>query len=117
MKKIVIFLLITFIFSACSDKNEPKNDKKTSEMGVKTSKNNFGIILHGGAGTILKENMSDSLEAAYKEVLERAIQNRTQYFGKRRCQPGSNCSNYKSYGRFTAVQCREGSRIYTSRNQ
>ncbi len=74
MKKIVIFLLITFIFSACSDKNEPKNDKKTSEMGVKTSKNNFGIILHGGAGTILKENMSDSLEAAYKEVLERAIQ-------------------------------------------
>jgi beta-aspartyl-peptidase (threonine type) len=34
---------------------------------------NFGIVIHGGAGTILKENMSDSLEQAYKTKLEEAI--------------------------------------------
>lgn len=34
---------------------------------------NFGIVIHGGAGTILKENMTDSLENAYKEKLKEAI--------------------------------------------
>lgn len=34
---------------------------------------NFGLVIHGGAGTILKANMTDSLEAAYREVLERAV--------------------------------------------
>tara|TARA_B110000285_G_scaffold223052_1_gene278040 strand:- start:17621 stop:18616 length:996 start_codon:yes stop_codon:yes gene_type:complete len=34
----------------------------------------FGIVIHGGAGTILKENMTPALEAAYEKVLAEAIQ-------------------------------------------
>lgn len=34
---------------------------------------NFGIVIHGGAGTILKQDMTDSLEAAFKAKLEEAI--------------------------------------------
>lgn len=34
---------------------------------------NFGIVIHGGAGTILKKNMTPELEKAYKEILEKAI--------------------------------------------
>ncbi len=37
----------------------------------------FAIAIHGGAGTILKENMSPGLEAQYKATLEKAI--RTGY--------------------------------------
>lgn len=33
----------------------------------------FVLAIHGGAGTILKANMSDSLERAYREVLENAL--------------------------------------------
>lgn len=33
----------------------------------------FCIVIHGGAGTILKENMTDSLEAAYNQVLDLAV--------------------------------------------
>ena len=33
----------------------------------------FGIVIHGGAGTILKEHMSDEMEKAYLEKLEEAI--------------------------------------------
>ena len=33
----------------------------------------FGIVIHGGAGTILKENMTPVKEAAYKKVLTEAI--------------------------------------------
>lgn len=34
----------------------------------------YGIVIHGGAGTILKEHLSDSLEQAYKLVLDQALQ-------------------------------------------
>ena len=33
----------------------------------------YGIVIHGGAGTILKENMTDSLENAYRAKLEEAL--------------------------------------------
>ncbi len=34
---------------------------------------NFTIVIHGGAGTILKEDMTPELEEAYQEGLERAL--------------------------------------------
>ena len=33
----------------------------------------FGIVIHGGAGTILKENMSEEMEMAYRQKLKEAI--------------------------------------------
>lgn len=33
----------------------------------------FVLAIHGGAGTILKKNMTDSMEQAYKKVLEQAL--------------------------------------------
>ena len=35
--------------------------------------NNFGIVIHGGAGTILKENMTLELEEKYKNALREAV--------------------------------------------
>ncbi|MFC7356081.1 isoaspartyl peptidase/L-asparaginase family protein [Jejudonia soesokkakensis] len=70
-------LLIGFI-ALLSCKNETKSTSETSISDTLIEKNetnpeNFGIVIHGGAGTILKENMSDSLEKAYKLKLEEAI--------------------------------------------
>src|SRR5690606_23603999 len=39
-----------------------------------TQRDTFAIVVHGGAGTILKENISDSMELAYKTVLENSVQ-------------------------------------------
>ena len=33
----------------------------------------YTIVIHGGAGTILKENMTDELESAYRKGLEDAL--------------------------------------------
>ena len=44
---------------------------KQNETEVK--QNEFAIIIHGGAGTILKKNLSDEKETAYKLKLEQAI--------------------------------------------
>lgn len=44
---------------------------KSQDPGM-ASAGKFGLVLHGGAGTILKENTSDSLEQAYKSKLKEA---------------------------------------------
>ena len=75
MKKI----LLPFLFLAFISCNQSSVDKKPIGEPVKQptsdkiESDNFGIVIHGGAGTILKENMTDSLEAEYKMVLEEAV--------------------------------------------
>ena len=60
MKKIII---ITFsIFLGCKNNNE----------AIKTP--TFGILIHGGAGTILKKNMSSAKDADYRNILKKAIE-------------------------------------------
>jgi beta-aspartyl-peptidase (threonine type) len=60
MKKYPLLLLILFVFVQCKS--------------VKTDQpDNFAIVIHGGAGTILKKNMSPELEAQYKAKLEEAV--------------------------------------------
>lgn len=59
-----IFLYL-IVFSCVSS---TKNNNSESQNQPK-----FAIAIHGGAGTILKSQMSDSLEAAYIEVLSKAV--------------------------------------------
>jgi len=44
---------------------QPEKENKTP---------NFGIVIHGGAGTILRKNMTPEMEAQYRETLALAIQ-------------------------------------------
>jgi beta-aspartyl-peptidase (threonine type) len=74
MKKLLLLCSISF-FMACNNNTENKVKNQNTSPAEKQidSVENFGIVIHGGAGTILKENMSDSLENAYKTKLEEAI--------------------------------------------
>ena len=38
------------------------------------NKNEFAIVIHGGAFTILKENMNNELENAYKDKMKEALE-------------------------------------------
>ena len=61
MKKIII--IITFsIFLGCKNNNE----------AITTP--TFGILIHGGAGTILKKNMSSAKDTEYRNILKEAIE-------------------------------------------
>ena len=64
MKKTIYYLAIFFTFLGC------KTEQKSTET---VKQNEFAIIIHGGAGTILKKNMTTEKEAAYKAKLEEAI--------------------------------------------
>ncbi len=71
MKNLYILLLL-ILMSSCKD-NSKNTEENTPPQSKETVEQTFGIVIHGGAGTILKENMTDSLENAYKEVLTEAI--------------------------------------------
>ena len=61
----VVFL--TWSCNAGNNKDQEMEDTNNPEDKVV-------LVIHGGAGTILKKNMSDSLEQAYIEVLQDALQ-------------------------------------------
>ncbi len=44
-----------------------------SDISSQDEPTQYAIVIHGGAGTILKENMTDSLEAIYKQALNEAL--------------------------------------------
>lgn len=69
MKKFIYLSLIFLIVSSC--KKTPKLDSKKIENEPK--KVEFSIIIHGGAGSIRRDNISEEKEAEYREKLEEAI--------------------------------------------
>lgn len=63
MNKIPIFFL-ALLFLQC---------KSVVTNSTQDSNQNVAIVIHGGAGTILKQNMTPELELEYKKVLEQAV--------------------------------------------
>ncbi|GLB48298.1 isoaspartyl peptidase/L-asparaginase family protein [Neptunitalea lumnitzerae] len=68
--RVFLALLLLPLFWACTSTPSTEGAKNTPK---KDSIPTFAIVIHGGAGTILKENMPDSLEAAYKAKLKEAV--------------------------------------------
>jgi len=62
MKKILFIACIVLYGCAETPKQEPKSEPT------------FGIVIHGGAGTILRKNMTPEKEQEYRAVLAEAIQ-------------------------------------------
>ena len=62
MRMFYILLSLIFFFGCDSALKEAKRTVPT-----------FGIVIHGGAGTILRKNMTPEMEIAYREILSKAI--------------------------------------------
>jgi len=73
MKQILTLLIGFFVLFSCKNDNLSIPEEQNSTEKASKTEQTFGIVIHGGAGTILKKNMSDSLETAYKEKLKEAI--------------------------------------------
>ncbi|WP_242203121.1 isoaspartyl peptidase/L-asparaginase family protein [Aestuariivivens insulae] len=73
MKPYLYFFIGVLLFMSC------KHEKKTTSNlnSEEPKKAEFSIVIHGGAGTILKQNITPEKEIAYRETLEKAI--RTGY--------------------------------------
>ncbi len=83
LKGASVFLLITALLIIASSLGA--QDSRAKGLGFKVSMNDqsprarvratqpFGFAIHGGAGTILKSEMSPELEAAYRAKLQEAV--------------------------------------------
>jgi beta-aspartyl-peptidase (threonine type) len=69
MKKQLLILSFLIVLLGCKNETTPSSEEKRDAI----KQNEFAIIIHGGAGTILKKNMSDEKEVEYKAKLEEAI--------------------------------------------
>ncbi|GAA3617647.1 isoaspartyl peptidase/L-asparaginase [Flavivirga amylovorans] len=73
MKKSILLTIIVMLFLNCKEEHK-KQDIHTKPISSEQSKKaDFAIVIHGGAGSILKKNMSPEKEAAYHKTLEEAI--------------------------------------------
>ena len=74
-KNLTFFFLLFLIFSCknIDEKHIYLDEKQNDSIEIEKKSPKYAIVIHGGAGTILKENMSDSLESAYRNTLEEAI--------------------------------------------
>ncbi len=75
MKFALLFFVFILFLIGCSSDNKENNKSSLSESTDLKSDSiqPIAIVIHGGAGTILKENLSDSLEAAYLTLLDSLI--------------------------------------------
>lgn len=78
--RILSLSLVMACFSAgtsCSDKKS--SDQNTPEAGPVETREEaqvnrpLALVIHGGAGTILRENMSPEMETAYRQKLQEAL--------------------------------------------
>src|SRR5687767_8272532 len=67
VKNLLPFLLIFFMISGCDPKKQA-NSKQEKAAGPIT------LVIHGGAGTIKRENMTPEKEKAYREGLNQALE-------------------------------------------
>ncbi len=63
----IYLLLLTLVLSnfACAD--------RSSKESLTSSKKKYALVIHGGAGTIKKENMTEAQEAAYTKKIQEAL--------------------------------------------
>jgi len=71
MLRIITVLLSSCLFFSCNPNTS--NQKSTSLSVEKKKEVDYAMVIHGGAGTILKKNMTAEKEANYTETLNEAL--------------------------------------------
>ncbi|WP_298952155.1 isoaspartyl peptidase/L-asparaginase family protein [uncultured Nonlabens sp.] len=73
--KNLLYMLVSVLLISCNQKTKESTTTPTdsSILEVEEITNEFAIVIHGGAGTIKKENMTPELEAQYNEKLTESI--------------------------------------------
>lgn len=73
----VFALLFLLLLSSCQKtdtlKSEESTDSELATAMTDSGQRPLALVIHGGAGTIKKENMTPEMEAAYTEKLQEAL--------------------------------------------
>ena len=77
LKLACLSISMMLVLLACKDVSPSENSKDQSkakdQIMEKQERPDYALVIHGGAGTILKKNMTDEKEAAYLKALNEAL--------------------------------------------
>ena len=76
MKKPIILILTFFafvFFQNCNSEAESVKDNQSETKKMDTKRQDYALAIHGGAGTILKKNMTPEREKEYLDKLNEAL--------------------------------------------
>ena len=65
---IILSLVLVFSFNRCKDFSYNQN-----KLAENSEIENFGIVIHGGAGTMSREEMTKEMDSIYRKKLEEVI--------------------------------------------
>lgn len=71
--------------ASCNQNTDTTAVERSSTEEIPTERAEYAIVIHGGAGTILRENMSPEMEKAYRDALNEALD-----IGEKILQNGGN---------------------------
>jgi len=75
LRNILLFLFLMASLNSCSSQKTPATVKSTeTKEQQKKERPKYAMVIHGGAGTILKENMTEQQEYYYRRALYAALQ-------------------------------------------
>ena len=70
---IIGLLILSVNLISCEEKNKPMQAENTEISTDAESEKPLALVIHGGAGTIKRENMTAEMESAYREKLQEAL--------------------------------------------
>lgn len=73
MKNIAVLFLCICLMGGCKKTSEKPESVSLQKSEASSQTQGFGIVIHGGAGSILKDHTPDSLRMAYTQKLEEAV--------------------------------------------
>lgn len=74
MKKLTFLVLVLVLFTLSCNTTDQKTDSSSDETLSETADSpGYAIVIHGGAGTIKKANMTPEQETAYRDKLQEAL--------------------------------------------
>ncbi len=72
--RLLLFAAITtFVFQQCATESKPTTEPSQPEKIETQERAEYALVIHGGAGTILKKHMTDEKEKAYRDKLNEAL--------------------------------------------
>ena len=69
-----VFLLSLLLLSCNSEHTAEKETVETNEKSTSMEKAEYAIVIHGGAGTITRDRMTDEMEKQYRETLNEVLE-------------------------------------------
>ncbi len=74
MRIILPFLIAVSLLVSCTSTSDNASDSKSTMDSVPKKPLEYGLAIHGGAGVIRRENMTEAYEAEVREVLAKALE-------------------------------------------